>query len=228
MPGRRELPAPDTAEAVEAARSALIELTPILGEYRDDVVLVGGWIPELLLPADDDRHVGSIDVDLALNHKELTEAGYQMIGEILRKHGYEQDTRQPFVFRKRVHGQIVQVDFLAGEYGGTGRGHRTQKATPSSELVDYVTYKAPLGRLAASIPGETTIIKVPQVAGLRRTGYFWTTENTGSPSPEMPRVCSRRELAAPLWFRNRQTIRRGGAWASETMRTHEEHEPIYG
>ncbi len=27
---------------------------------------------------------------------------------------------------------------------------------------------------------------------------------------------------------NRQTMRRGGAWASETMRTHEQHEPIYG
>ncbi len=117
-----------TAEAVEAARSVLIELTRILGEYRDDMVLVGGWIPELLLPPGEERHVGSIDVDLALNHQELTEAGYEMIGDILRKHGYEQDPRQPFVFRKRVHGQIVQVDFLAGEYGGTGRGHRTQQA----------------------------------------------------------------------------------------------------
>jgi hypothetical protein len=26
-----------------------------------------------------------------------------------------------------VHGQIVKVDFLAGEYGGTGKSHRTQK-----------------------------------------------------------------------------------------------------
>ena len=39
-----------TAAAVEAARSVLIELTHILGEYRDDMVLVGGWIPELLIP----------------------------------------------------------------------------------------------------------------------------------------------------------------------------------
>jgi len=68
-----------TAAAVEAARSVLIELTHILGEYRDDMVLVGGWIPELLIPQSQERHVGSIDVDLALNHKELTEAGYRMI-----------------------------------------------------------------------------------------------------------------------------------------------------
>ncbi len=137
-----------TAEAVAAARSALIELTHILGEYRDETVLVGGWIPELLLPSGEDRHIGSIDVDLALNHKELTAAGYQMIGEILRKHGYEKDARQPFIFRKQVHGHIVQVDFLAGEYGGTGRGHRTQKA------MDMQPRKARGCDLAFEIPPE--------------------------------------------------------------------------
>ena len=117
-----------TAAAVEAARSVLIELAHILGEYRDDMVLVGGWIPELLIPQSQERHVGSIDVDLALNHRELTEAGYRMIGEILRHHGYIQDKQQPFIFRKNVQEQTVQVDFLAGEYGGTGKSRRTQKA----------------------------------------------------------------------------------------------------
>lgn len=116
-----------TAAAVDAAKSVLIELMHILGEYRDDMVLVGGWIPDLLIPTSQERHVGSIDVDLALNHKELTEAGYRMIGEILRQHSYTQDQQQPFIFRKDVRGQTVQVDFLAGEYGGTGKSRRTQK-----------------------------------------------------------------------------------------------------
>lgn len=89
---------------------------------------MGGWIPELLIPQSQERHVGSIDVDLALNHKELTEAGYRMIGEMLLQHGYVQDKQQPFIFRKTVWGQVVQVDFLAGEYGGTGKSRRTQKA----------------------------------------------------------------------------------------------------
>ncbi len=39
-----------TAAAVEAAKSVPIELMHILGEYRDDMVLVGGWIPDLLIP----------------------------------------------------------------------------------------------------------------------------------------------------------------------------------
>jgi hypothetical protein len=33
-----------TSEAVEAARSVIIELVHILGEYRDNIVLVGGWM----------------------------------------------------------------------------------------------------------------------------------------------------------------------------------------
>ena len=54
-------------DAVEAARSVLVELVHILGEYRDDMVIVGGWVPPLLL-ADSTGHVGSTDVDIALNH----------------------------------------------------------------------------------------------------------------------------------------------------------------
>ncbi len=36
-------------DAVAAARSVLIELTRLLGEYRDHIAVIGGWVPELLL-----------------------------------------------------------------------------------------------------------------------------------------------------------------------------------
>ncbi len=62
-------------KAVAAARSVLMELMHILGESRDNIVLVGGWIPDLLLPQSPNRHIGSIDIDLALNHKRLAEPG---------------------------------------------------------------------------------------------------------------------------------------------------------
>ena len=38
-----------TAEAVEAARRVLLELTRLLGEYQDGIVVIGGWVPGLLL-----------------------------------------------------------------------------------------------------------------------------------------------------------------------------------
>jgi hypothetical protein len=71
-------------------------------------------------------------VDLAVNHQAVTEVGYQTILDAIRLRGYQQDERQPFIFYRSavVDGEAikVQVDLLAGEYGGTGRSHRTQIA----------------------------------------------------------------------------------------------------
>jgi len=117
--------------AVEAARSVLLELSRLLGAYREHLVLVGGWVPELLLPEAEPRHVGSLDIDLALDHRKLADLEYRTIHELLKLRGYEQDNRQPFIYRRRVtvHGHeiTVQVDLLAGEYEGTGKSRRTQK-----------------------------------------------------------------------------------------------------
>lgn len=120
-----------TAQAVEAAKSVLIELTHLLGEYRDNIVLVGGWVPELLIPQKPRPHVGSIDIDLALNHLKIREEGYRLIEELLTSRGYYQEPdKQPFIYFRDVPvGDSiikVQVDLLSGEYDGTGKTHRTQ------------------------------------------------------------------------------------------------------
>ncbi|HYL77806.1 MAG TPA: hypothetical protein VEU96_26570 [Bryobacteraceae bacterium] len=120
-----------SADQVEAARSVLLELSRLLGEYRDDIVVVGGWVPQFILPAGAEHHLGSIDVDLALNHRNLRDAGYASIQTILLRRGYQEDPRQPFIFHRTVvvNGNAikVEVDFLAGEYEGTGPKHRTQR-----------------------------------------------------------------------------------------------------
>ena len=75
---------------VQAARAVLLELAHLLGEYRQDVVLVGGWAPELLFPEAELTHVGSLDVDLALNHRRLDDAGYRTINGLLVGREYYQ------------------------------------------------------------------------------------------------------------------------------------------
>ena len=116
--------------AVKAARSVLLELAHLLGEYREDMVLVGGWVPEFIFPNKVKPHCGSIDVDLALDHRKLQEQGYKSIQKLLLSRGYEQG-KQPYIFHRRVFVEdqeiIVQVDLLAGEYEGTGKSHRTQR-----------------------------------------------------------------------------------------------------
>ena len=113
------------ADAVAAARSVLIELTHLLSEYQDDLVIVGGWVPELLLPNADEHHIGSTDVDIAIDHGNIPETVYQTIQELLLSRGYEPGDK-PFVFVRHVGNVSVEVDFLAGEYGGTGRNRRHQ------------------------------------------------------------------------------------------------------
>jgi hypothetical protein len=117
------------SDAVQAARAVVIELTHLLGEYRENIVLIGGWVPELLCPQAEEAYVGSLDVDLALDHRGLTEAGYRTIEQLLKTRGYVQGG-QPFIFHRRVtvggREVTVEVDLLGGEYGGTGSAHRTQ------------------------------------------------------------------------------------------------------
>ncbi|MBU2574624.1 MAG: nucleotidyl transferase AbiEii/AbiGii toxin family protein [Elusimicrobia bacterium] len=113
---------------VQAAKSVLIELSHILGEYHDGIVLIGGWVPPLLLGPG--THVGSIDVDLALDHKTITNKTYAKIGELLRARGYSPSVRSPYVFTRAIiiDGQTVsvEVDFLSGEYGGAAKSRRHQ------------------------------------------------------------------------------------------------------
>ncbi len=110
-----------TAEAIEAAHSVLIEMVHLLGEYREHMVLVGGWVPYILLGKEGARHVGSIDVDLALDHKKVKPEGYKTIRELLVSRGYEEG-KQPFIFHRKVtiggKEVTVEIDFLAGQYWG--------------------------------------------------------------------------------------------------------------
>ena len=75
---------------VNAARSVLLELSHLLGAYRSGIVIVGGWVPGLLFPGMDEEHIGSTDVDLALDRKILQEVGYRSILELLLARGYRQ------------------------------------------------------------------------------------------------------------------------------------------
>lgn len=112
---------------VRAARAVLIELMQMLGAYRESMVLVGGWVPFYLFGPE---HIGSTDIDIALDRERITDDVYATIRDLLESRGYREGT-QPYTFLRDVPMEdgrsiTVQVDFLAGEYGGTGRNRRTQ------------------------------------------------------------------------------------------------------
>ena len=132
----------------------MLELTRLLGEYQAGIVIVGGWVPELLLSGSGHRHTGSLDVDLALDQHTLGEVGYKTILQLLLSHGYHHG-KQPFIFFRTVQvGSTtyeVEVDFLAGEYAGTARSHRTQN------VQDMQPRKARGCDMAFTDPTEITI-----------------------------------------------------------------------
>ena len=114
----------------KAARMVMLELARILGEYKDSMLIVGGWVPELLFADARPQHVGSLDVDIALDHRTIGAKAYRMIEEYLARQGYKRGP-EPFVFVRSVtvggRSVDVHVDFLAGEYQGTGKSHRHQR-----------------------------------------------------------------------------------------------------
>jgi hypothetical protein len=156
--------------AVDAAKTAIIELCGLLGAYRAQVVLIGGWVPVLLLRAEPDprqRHPGSLDVDLALDHRTLEGAGYETIGKLLADAGYVRSEKQPFQYFRDIGGIVVRVDLLAGQYGGTGRSRRTQKVQDvqprKARGCDLVFEISPVEvRLEGSLPsGARDAVRVP-------------------------------------------------------------------
>jgi hypothetical protein len=160
-------------DAVEAAKSVLVELVHVLGEYRDDMVIVGGWVPPLLMP-DSSGHVGSTDVDVALNHLAENDETYSRISESLRARDYEQDENQPFIWYRTVETNgahvVVEVDFLAGEYGGRGKAHRTQQVQDlrprKARGADLLFDESVECEVTAQLPGGGFDSVVVKVAGV--------------------------------------------------------------
>lgn len=124
----------------EISLSMLLEVVDALKGYGTDLVIVGGRAPYLLLQKfgakDAEEHVGSLDGDLALNFRRIPEEKYETILETLARIGYAQRTNAagkpiPASFQKTINvGEVpftMQIDFPAGEYGGTAKSHRHQK-----------------------------------------------------------------------------------------------------
>lgn len=138
----------------EAAHRILVELVNIFGEYEEDIRIVGGWVPDLMFPGE--GHIGSVDMDVLVNHLTLKDEGYQNMSKILWKNGYREHPEKYFSFIKSVEIEDifydVEVDILAGIYGGTQEKKRSQhvqgmkalKATGGNFAFEYPSQKIPL------------------------------------------------------------------------------------
>jgi hypothetical protein len=103
----------------EAARRVLVDVGQVLASFTDSIVLVGGWVPDLLIPEPGEHHVGSIDVDLALDAEKLMDGRYaELLSLLLDTRRYEPGEKafQLFTMVDLKDGEDpirVDVDFLA-------------------------------------------------------------------------------------------------------------------
>jgi hypothetical protein len=125
---------PRTASGYDKAQVASVRKTCLyvatkLGDLLDEIVIVGGLVPTLLIDqaSAKEQHAGTADLDLGLALAIFDDRRYQTLTERLRSAGFSPDTNDNGNMarqRWRIEGpEPVTVDFLvpptnAGERGG--------------------------------------------------------------------------------------------------------------
>jgi predicted nucleotidyltransferase len=122
MQGKPTVAAGYPPAAVLLVRRASLYIATKLGDFRDDVVIVGGLVPSLLVPhsqlaAGKLPHIGTMDVDLGLALAILDQQRYHDLCVRLRNAGFAPDVNdagKPTNQRWRIEAdnQTVTVDFL--------------------------------------------------------------------------------------------------------------------
>jgi len=120
-------------EYVDLVKRTCLYLATVLGDFQNDLVIVGGLVPTLLIPEESlptemPPHVGTTDLDIGLHLALLGGHRYEGLTARLRSVGFRNDineegkeTRQRWINYR--YGPAIRVDFLiqpldAGDEGG--------------------------------------------------------------------------------------------------------------
>ncbi len=137
---------------LDLVRATCLYVATVLGDLSEDIIVVGGLVPSLLVDATSgmagaEAHVGTLDLDLGLSTSVFDSEKYQALASRLREAGFSQDRNaqgKPTRQRWKVetsHGRVT-VDFLipptrAGDSAGRLRNLEADFAailTPGLEL----------------------------------------------------------------------------------------------
>lgn len=126
------MPKPRTKEGygsddVRRVRATCLYLATKIGDLLEDIVIVGGLVPALIVPQREDRlHVGTTDLDVGLSIALFDEQRYAELAARLSAAGFEPDVNEkgnPTRQRWRIDSPKITVDFLIeptrGEKPGT-------------------------------------------------------------------------------------------------------------
>lgn len=127
------------SEQIELVRGTCLYVATKLGDMMDDLLIVGGLVPSLIvdqtaLPEDVEAHVGTMDLDVGLQLTLLNEGRYRKLTERLRDAGFTMDendggnpTRQRW---KITNSGTVTIDFLIPPSRDGDRGGKLRDIEP--------------------------------------------------------------------------------------------------
>lgn len=160
------------SEQVELVKAACLYVATKLGDFADDVVIVGGLVPSLLidqeaLPLGVAPHVGTLDLDVGLEIALLDDGRYRQLTERLRDAGFamaRNDAGQPTRQRWTItSGGTVTLDFLIQPSREGDKGGRLRDIEP-----DFAAIIAP-GLRCAFRDHEQVTLKGTTLLGERAT-----------------------------------------------------------
>lgn len=174
MPEKPTTAAGYTGEQVRAVRAACLYLATKLGDLMEDVVIIGGLVPSLLIAQDDlpegrEPHVGTMDLDVGLALRILEGERYAALAERLRRAGLSPDVNERGnpTFQRWRTGTSVTVDFLISPNSPADRGGDLLHLEP--DLAAVITpglHLAFQDRVSVEVSG-------PTVPGEKATRPIW-------------------------------------------------------
>lgn len=131
-------------EETEQVISVCLTVAVTLGALMDDLCVVGGLVPSLLIgrqigpdPAIGDTHLGTNDLDVGLAVGLLNDEQYAEISYRLRQEGFapdKNDNGNPTPQRWKLAGHRVTVVFLIYRYRPACHGTQASKGTPGTSM----------------------------------------------------------------------------------------------
>ena len=163
-------------DSLALVRATSLYVATKLGDMLDDIVIVGGLVPSLLvdqedLPGDLELHPGTLDLDMGLSLAVLKEERYRELGLRLRDAGFEPDLNpagNPTSQRWRTRSPIsATVDFLIPPSLDTDQGGNLRHIEPGfAALITPGLHIAFKDRRRLTLSGQT-------ILGERTARHVW-------------------------------------------------------
>jgi len=163
---------------VELVREVCLYFATMLGDLMDELVVIGGLVPSLLIRQDDlpegaEAHAGTVDLDVGLTLALLDEGRYRTLTERLRRAGFEQDVNEegnPTRQRWRINQlEKATVDFLIQPSLPDDRGGKLRDIEP-----DFAAVIAP-GLHLAFEDRERVVLDGRTIMGERARRDVWVS-----------------------------------------------------